>query len=100
MMVWKMSHPEVAIFLYEEYPYTIQGFPAINAARAALKDETQPVTHHLHSEAVDAKIRAIANYESQISTFWPDLESMARAVRKAASGIDESHYAERLWQPV
>jgi LmbE family N-acetylglucosaminyl deacetylase len=100
IVAWKISHPEVAIFLYEEYPYTIQGFPVINAARSVLKVETQPVIHHLRSEAIDAKIRAIACYESQISTFWSDLESMARAVRQAASGIDESHYAERLWQPI
>jgi hypothetical protein len=100
IMAWRKSHPEVAVFLYEEYPYTTQGLTAINTARLALNDETIPVIHHLRSEALDAKIRAIVCYESQISTFWTDAETMAREVREAASSIEDSHYAERLWQPV
>ena len=57
IMDWRTSHRGVAIFLYEEYPYTIQGMPVIDAARAALASETIPVIHHLRSEALDAKIK-------------------------------------------
>ncbi len=56
------------------------------------------MTIELDEAALRAKIEAIACYESQISTFWPDVETMAAEVRAAAEQAGGGALAEREWR--
>ena len=77
----------LALALYEEYPYT-RDRDAIQRALREMPDDrpliarVQPLT----APEVDAKVRAIACYQSQISTFWPDVDAMAHEVRQITCG--------------
>lgn len=88
----------VAVFFYEEYPYSADGDDIIDAARAAVGYPLEPVVHPLSEAALNAKINAIACHESQISTFWGDGAAMAAAVREYAQQVGLGAYAERLWK--
>lgn len=96
---WLLNHhPQVAIFFYEEYPYSANDTEAIiQAARAELPFTLQPVVRHINDQALAAKIEAIACYQSQISTFWDDLPAMTAATRRYARQIGDGVGAERLW---
>ncbi|MBN1565897.1 MAG: PIG-L family deacetylase [Anaerolineae bacterium] len=90
---------QVAVFFYEEYPYSADDTTQIvQTARDAFGHATHPVLHYLSEAALDAKINAIACYRSQISTFWDDIPAMAAATRRYAMQVGEGTYAERLWQ--
>jgi LmbE family N-acetylglucosaminyl deacetylase len=97
---WLPTQPEVAVFFYEEYPYSAEGTDAIQAARHALGEPTVSVVHYVSDLALAAKIRAIACYQSQISTFWDDVPVMGRSVWKYADQVGQGRRAERLWQLV
>lgn len=88
----------VAVFFYEEYPYSADGDDIINAARDAVGTPLVPVIHPMSDIALAAKIKAIACHKSQISTFWRDTEAMAAAVREYAQQVGLGAYAERLWR--
>ena len=45
-----------------------------------------------------AKIKAIARYRSQISTFWSSLEAMEADVRRAFTDQRSGAYVERYWK--
>jgi LmbE family N-acetylglucosaminyl deacetylase len=95
---WWSAHAEVAVFFYEEYPYSATGDEAVQAARANL--DLEPVIHRLNEAAITAKIRAIACYPSQVSSFWDDVSVMAEAVKRHATQVGQGSYAERLWKPL
>jgi LmbE family N-acetylglucosaminyl deacetylase len=97
---WFASHPEVAVFFYEEYPYSEKGDEVVQAARASLNQPTEPVIHRLSETAIEAKIRAIACYASQIGSFWNGVPAMAGAVKHHDTQVGEGSYAERLWKPL
>jgi LmbE family N-acetylglucosaminyl deacetylase len=99
ILVWLESFSEVAVFLYEEYPYCAEGDNTIQAARTLLGRPAQPVIHPLSQTAIEAKIRAIACYQSQISTFWSSPVTMAEAVKHYAVQVGQGSYAERVWKP-
>jgi LmbE family N-acetylglucosaminyl deacetylase len=99
LLVWLESFPEVAVFLYEEYPYSAEGDAVIQVARKQLGQPTRPVSHTLSETDLDAKIRAIACYQSQISSFWSSTAAMAEAVRQYAAQVGQGMYTERVWQP-
>jgi LmbE family N-acetylglucosaminyl deacetylase len=88
---------QVAVLFYEEYPYSARGPEAVQAALAGLIGPPVPVVQPVSDQALDAKIQAIACYESQISTFWDDRAEMAESVRQYAALVGQGHYAERLW---
>ena len=88
---------QVAVLFYEEYPYSAQGPEAVQAALAGLIGPPVPVVQPVSDPALDAKIQAIACYESQISTFWDDRAEMAESVRQYAALVGQGQYAERLW---
>lgn len=94
---WTRAQRGVAVFFYEEYPYSAQGADAVQAALDRLDRPTVPVIRQLSDAALDAKIRAIACYESQISTFWNNHAEMAESVRQYAVHVGQGRYAERLW---
>lgn len=85
---WAM--PAERIAYYEDYPYAGTG----GAVEAAVGDggwESRAVA--IDEAAMGRKLRAIAAYESQISSFWADRAAMEAAVRAFA----ESRGGERLW---
>ncbi len=97
---WWQDHREVAVFFYEEYPYSAAGDEAVQVARANLGHPTEPIIHHLDEAAIAARIRAIACYHSQIGSFWEDEAAMAEAIRQHATHTGQGSYAERLWKPL
>ncbi|NDJ54635.1 MAG: PIG-L family deacetylase [Chloroflexi bacterium] len=64
---------------YEDYPYAASSDPTefVDAAWGA-----QPV--FLNDADLDAKIRAVAQHQSQLSTFWADEHTMAQEIRQFA----------------
>lgn len=97
---WLQSHPEVAVFFYEEYPYSSTGDAALQRARDGLNRPTIPVMIALTEAALNARVDSIACYKSQISSFWDSIPAMMDAVRKYTAQVGDGDYAERLWQPV
>jgi LmbE family N-acetylglucosaminyl deacetylase len=84
--------PPGGIRFYEDYPYAAQP----GAVEAALGGaEWEPVIVPLGENALAAKIASIAEYHSQISTFWPDLDAMSAAIRAHARAVG----GERFWLP-
>lgn len=96
---WAASRPQVAIFFYEEYPYSAKGADVIEAARAALGRPLVPDVRMLDETEVAARIAAVACHRSQTSSFWANDSVMAQAVRQYAASVGEGTYAERLWKP-
>lgn len=95
------THPAqggVAVFFYEEYPYSAEGDTVIKTARQAIDQPLTPVINRISDAALATKIQAIGCHASQISTFWGDVEAMAAAVRAYALQVGQTGYAERLWQ--
>ena len=86
-----------ALRFYAEFPYS-------NADRSTefaieefgLKLERADV--HLSEADIRAKIRAIACFQSQISTFWDSLAAMAADVRRAFRDDSSGQYIERFWR--
>jgi len=66
---------------YEDWPYARDG-----EALSAVVDGTdlRPERMPLAAADIEAKVRAIAAYGSQISTFWPNTQTMAEEVRARA----------------
>jgi LmbE family N-acetylglucosaminyl deacetylase len=108
--------PALAIFFYEEYPYSseareidrshagqkkrLAGQAAVQAAQATLHTPLKSEVLAISEAALQTKIDAIACYASQISTFWGDLAEMAHSVRNYAAEVGRSAgipYGERLW---
>lgn len=113
---WRKSAPNVAFFLYEEYPYGSEagevffaydgntrpptGATAVQVARSTLPAPTTPQVQSLAEANIQAKVKAIACYRSQISSFWSSLDEMAESVWNYARTVGQSaglEYGERLW---
>ncbi len=87
---------------YEDYPYAQDP----EAVQAALALEIEPRETEWQSELVflteqtlEAKIAAIACYQSQLSTFWTSSAEMAGAIRAFAEHVGNGRPAERYWMP-
>jgi LmbE family N-acetylglucosaminyl deacetylase len=92
------AHSHLTVLYYEEYPYN-RDPSAIQVALADFAPHTlTPALHPLSEADLQAKIDAIAAYESQISTFWKDVQAMARAVRDDAGQVGSGQPAEREWR--
>ncbi len=103
----------VALFLYEEYPYSseagevfhahageemrLSGATAVHTALASLPATPTLQIHPISEVALRAKIDAISCYHSQISTFWNDCDEMIQSVRNHALQAGGNNYGERLW---
>jgi LmbE family N-acetylglucosaminyl deacetylase len=85
--------PSGAIRFYEDYPYASHP----GAVESALGDPAcwEPVIVPLTDAALSSKIASIAEYHSQISTFWPDLDAMSAAIRAYSRTVG----GERFWLP-
>jgi hypothetical protein len=95
--------PNVAY--YEEFPYSAGAEDTAEVVQDALDrtvmwlDKTDRyrsalVVHSLDVDALNAKIAAIARYESQISSFWRDSDDMAESVRAYTEQVG----GEREWR--
>ncbi len=86
-----------ALRFYAEFPY-------LNADRAtelALQEFgllLEPADLRLSEPDIRAKVKAIACYESQISTFWTSLEAMEADVRRAFTDPLTGEFVERYWK--
>ncbi len=90
-------YSDLTVLYYEEYPYN-KNPSAVEAALAVFAPSTlTPVLHPLGEAALQAKIAAIAHYQSQISTFWQDAPDMARGVAEDARQVGSGRPAEREW---
>jgi LmbE family N-acetylglucosaminyl deacetylase len=83
--------PPGEIRFYEDYPYAAQPGAVDSALGGA---EWEPVIVPLDEAALSTKIASIAEYHSQISTFWPDLDAMAAAIRAYTHTVG----GERFWR--
>ena len=85
-----------SIRFYAEYPY----FNSNDAIALALSAIGLPLREQiviLDEANMQAKVKAIAHYESQISTFWNSLEAMEADVRRSSTHPETGHYVERYW---
>lgn len=89
---WKL--PPGRVRYYEDYPYAVQQGEPVETMLARC-GAWQPLLIPLSEQALEAKIRAAAAYQSQISTFWRSREAMAEALRDYARQIG----GERVWVP-
>ncbi len=85
------------MLFYEDYPYaedpqTVQD--ALGAQATQWQAESVPLTE----EALEIKIAAIAQYRSQISTFWTSSAQMEAAIRAFAEQVGGGSLAERYWR--
>ncbi len=89
---WRPDNP---MYFYEEFPYTRGGETAVRAACDALEMPVTGVTHALDPKAVNARIRAIKCYTSQIVALdWDGPDAMAHEVRTAITEVG----GEREWR--
>jgi LmbE family N-acetylglucosaminyl deacetylase len=79
---------------YEDYPY-IQEEGALARTLTEREQHWQPVVIPLTAEALERKIRAIQQFESQLSTFWQDETNL----RAEVAGYAASVGGERYWRP-
>jgi hypothetical protein len=79
---------------YEEYPYAER---PEQVTRALGGDTLRAQRIGLDEEALTSKVRAIACYRSQISSFFKDESEMAARVRTYAEGVGGGQPAERVW---
>lgn len=98
----KHDIPKVRLLFYEDYPYsrdknaTAQALDRLKKLESTMYFEPQIV--ELSEEDVNAKIRAAACYQSQISTFWDSLAQMEREIRQDLLETGGGKvYAERCW---
>jgi LmbE family N-acetylglucosaminyl deacetylase len=82
---------------YTEYPYHRDTIAIDRALAHFAPAQPRPQRIALNDADVSAKIRAIACYESQISTFWADHTAMAnetRTIMQAADGVPVEYVYE------
>ncbi|HDQ72008.1 MAG TPA: PIG-L family deacetylase [Chloroflexi bacterium] len=89
------------VVYYEDYPYAAQDEAVREAVGETLEDE--PVRWRaervaLSEEAMRAKVAAIAQYRSQLSTFWTSETEMESAIRAFAVQAGGGRPAERYWR--
>lgn len=95
----RKQNPALALKFYEEYPYSDTA-NAVERARRFYDDlalKFEPESVRLTDADVDAKVRALALYRSQISTFWENADTMAQAVRQFLLRAGNGTPVERYW---
>lgn len=91
---WAGTHSN--LFFYEDYPYAHD--QSLVTRWVESRKWTPEIT--LLAEAdLERKLKAIAQYRSQLGTFWPDESAMTAALREhAASVAGNVGLAERVWK--
>ncbi len=86
------------IAFYEDYPYA-EDEDAVEAAVERMASlDLRAETKALAEEDLEAKLRAIACYRSQIGIFWRDTEDMRARVRAHALRVGAGQPAESYWR--
>jgi LmbE family N-acetylglucosaminyl deacetylase len=87
---------------FEDYPYVAQ-----ESEHWAGPGEPGPHGRTLTAELIylaeadlQARVEAMAHYESQLSSFWTDRDNMDQAVRQYAARVGGQAPAERIWRVV
>lgn len=88
-----LPHP---IWYYADYPYALQVACQLDELCQAGWSSS---VFHVSEEGMQAWERAGAEYASQISTFWPSVDTMRVALRAYALQTGGGRYAVRLWRP-
>ena len=86
-----------ALRFYVEFPYS-KADRSTELALGALDLPLEPADVTLSDADINGKIRAIACYESQISTFWESRSAMERDVRSAFVDPLTGNFVERFWK--
>jgi len=73
--------PNIPLYFYDDYPYSLKGQHVIKAAANALEVDVVRTLRPVDSAAIDAKIAAVGCYKSQLSSFWDTPNKMAREIR-------------------
>ncbi len=84
-----------AVYYYEDYPY------AEDKAKLAPvwgTDEWAGESIELSDEALRAKIEAVLQHRSQISTFYRDADEVAQRLRAYAQALGQGKPIERYWR--
>jgi LmbE family N-acetylglucosaminyl deacetylase len=86
-----------SVVWYEDFPYSRDRTLIEKTVQQRFKPTDQPIsiTHPLDNLALDAKIKAVACYRSQLSSFWPDEMTMASNLRDYTREVG----GEREWMP-
>lgn len=101
---------------YEDYPYSassdevfythggtierLHGPAAIEYARSKITWPLKRSVQKMSRDAIEAKINAIAHYQSQISSFWPSVADMRTQVQQYHQQIGKDSgliFAESYW---
>lgn len=97
-LAWLKRKPEkLEIKFYAEYPY-LNTSEAIEQALGYFSISLRPNNVILSKEDIQAKIKAIACYETQLSTFWKGLDAMEADVKRASTHPQTGDYVERYWE--
>lgn len=94
---WAIQHwPGSSIprlFYYEEYPYAQEHADATSRLLSQSANPMQLSTVQVSEAALDARIRAISEFKSQLSTFWATHAELVTQVRNYVEQVG----GERVW---
>jgi LmbE family N-acetylglucosaminyl deacetylase len=92
----KETLPGAALWFYEDYPYAGEA-GAVERALTAFDPPLTPLDVRIDEGALCAKLDALRCYGSQISTFWPDVDTMDAVIRDHMTRTGSGVPVERLW---
>jgi hypothetical protein len=95
----RKGNSQIALKFYEDYPYS-QEAGVVERALDYFEKKGLSLTQEpsaLTTDHMTAKTRAIAEYRSQVGSFWLDGDVMEHAVRRAALNAGNGSFAERFW---
>jgi LmbE family N-acetylglucosaminyl deacetylase len=95
---WAETSAESIIY-YEDYPYAEQA-AAITDVIESRAGRLQPEVITLTDDDFTAKWQAVAEYHSQISTFWPGIKQMRSRLYRYMTQTGNGTLAERYWRDV
>ena len=93
------THPGTELVLYADYPYSTDA-DAIKTALAGL-DQTLTLEERIvpiKTADFEARVAAARQYQSQVSTFWADENTMREAIYQYLSHTGDGQLAERYWR--
>jgi LmbE family N-acetylglucosaminyl deacetylase len=110
LAAWQLHQQGYSIIFYEDYPYADPNYPFsyhggenrynLAAALAAPRPgQLRPQLRPISEENLEAKIKSIRAYASQLQILFGGEAAMAQYVRQYALYVGEGSLAERVWLP-
>lgn len=93
---WRAAPETIRLWFYEDYPYSHQS-EVVQRALGVMSSALASVTVELTQADYEAKAQAAARYESQISTFWPDVDAMRARIYEHLIATGGGALGERYW---